>query len=143
MSSSDDEELNELNNTLRRLKIDVRNTERQIADINRRKELERVNNNNANPHKTQDKYGKVFHIGDVVEFLTKGAYTTTHGIVIRITQYRVTALDNRDNRIVRAPHNLKIIRRIPQENFKDAGRRTSDTGNNGRRRGKRDKQQQH
>lgn len=55
--------------------------------------------------------GTQIYIGDQVKFLTKGKYKSKKGIVYKISdnKTRVTARDENNFSITRAPNNLKII----------------------------------
>ena len=58
-----------------------------------------------------DKNNRLIHIGDVISFLTPGRYTSTKGTVYRVVRsgMTVTARDDRNNAITRAPRNVRII----------------------------------
>ena len=53
----------------------------------------------------------IIRINDRLFFLTKGKYTSTEGIVYKISErgYRDTARDSNGNSISRAPRNLRVI----------------------------------
>ena len=50
-------------------------------------------------------------IGDTVQFVSRGLYNTTSGIVYKFSASgnRVTSRDSRGRLISRAPHNLRVI----------------------------------
>ena len=51
----------------------------------------------------------IIEVGDRVEFLTSGKYSSTEGIVKTIGKTFVFAIDSDKRSIARAPHNLKIV----------------------------------
>ena len=55
--------------------------------------------------------GREILIGDRVEFVTRGAYSSTSGIVYKVTPSgtRVMVRDHLRRPISRAPHNLRIL----------------------------------
>ena len=58
-----------------------------------------------------DRDGRLIHIGDVVTILTPGRYKSAKGTVYSVARSgtTVTARDDRNNAITRAPRNVRII----------------------------------
>ena len=100
-----DQRIEQLTKLYRQLVID---TEDIAQRLQRLKENKRRLESNEPP--VVDKYGTEIEIGSEVRFLTKGSYRSTKGVVTKISKKRVTSKDNRNNLIVRAPHNLQVTR---------------------------------
>ena len=58
-----------------------------------------------------DSQGKEIHVGDTVNFLSKGNFTSKTGEVYKISGNlrRVTSRDKENRSISRAPNNLKVV----------------------------------
>ena len=57
----------------------------------------------------KDRDGAVLNIGDKVTFLTPTKFKSTEGRISQFNSQRVTVLDSRKVKIVKAPHNLRVI----------------------------------
>ena len=77
--------------------------ERQLSE-----KLKKVNPRSTGAY---DCDGTQIYFGDVVEFQTKGKYKSSRGIVYKVSsnKLRVTARDEKNFSISRAPKNLKIV----------------------------------
>ena len=114
--------IEDLQEELRRLRITANNIERILQtarDQNRQEEGENLRVNPADrrgqeyPHnhpRIFDSEGTEILIGDTVTFLTRGLFTSTSGVVYKVshTGTRVTSRDAFRRAISRAPHNLRV-----------------------------------
>ena len=112
----ENQDLSELRQELERLRITANNIERIINDT----QVESVvqTNQDRRPRGYRhshpamyDSEGIEILIGDHVQFVTRGLFTSTRGVVYKISPSgnRVTARDNLRRSISRAPHNLRVI----------------------------------
>ena len=112
----ENQELAELREDLERLRIAANNIERIINNA-QEETVVQVNQDRRPPgyrHNHPAVYnneGTEILIGDQVQFVTRGLFTSTRGVVYKISpsSNRVTARDNLRRSISRAPHNLKVI----------------------------------
>ena len=116
--------IEDLQEELLRLQITANNIERILQttrDHNRQEEGENLRVNPADrrgqdyPHnhpRVLDSEGTEIFIGDTVTFLTRGLFTSTSGVVYKVSQSgnRVTSRDSFRRAISRAPHNLSVQR---------------------------------
>ena len=110
------QELTELREELERLRIAAYNIERIINSAQQEATLQinqdrRFHSYRHNHPIVYDNEGTEILIGDQVQFVTRGLFTSTRGVVYKISASgnRVTARDNLRRSISRAPHNLKVI----------------------------------
>lgn len=101
--------INELDNQLKALKI----VEETL--LSQRRQLI-INHNQTTKSKTKqnkgkicDKRGEEIHIGDKVDFNTKGKYHSVSGTVVRFTKHFVVSKDHNGNEIRRKPYNLLVL----------------------------------
>ena len=115
---TDNINVEELREELNWLRLATENIERIIERRNeeeRETETEQENRRGDNyPHNhpiVRDINGTEIIIGDRVEFVTRGLFNTTSGIVYKISASgtRVTSRDTLRRSVSRAPHNLRII----------------------------------
>ena len=116
--------IEDLQEELRRLRITANNIEwilQTARDQNRQEEGENIRVNPAdrrgqdyqhNHPRIFDSEGTEILIGDTVTFLTRGLFTSTSGIVYKVSQSgnRVISRDSFRRAISRAPHNLRVHR---------------------------------
>ena len=107
--------IRELREELDRLRLAANNIERLLNIVEQNIEAEPINRRPATYPFThpvvRDIDGREILIGDRVEFVTRGAYSSTSGTVYKVTPSgtRVTVRDHLRRPISRAPHNLRII----------------------------------
>ena len=108
-----------LQQELNRLRLAADNIERIINTAQRQEEQDipeaernrRPTNYRHNHPVVRDRDGIEILIGDQVEFLTRGNYSSTRGVVYKIAGNgsRVTARDQSRQPISRAPRNIRVI----------------------------------
>ena len=112
----ENQELTELREELERLRIAANNIEQIINSAQEETTLQinrdrRPRGYRHNHPIVYDNEGTEILIGDQVQFVTRGLFTSTRGVVYKIlaSGNRVTARDNLRRSISRALHNLKVI----------------------------------
>ena len=119
------QEIEDIRRELNRLRIIASNLERILDNVEAEPEPEpqRQELESRRPpqyiHRHQvvrDIDGVEILIGDTVQFVTRGLYNTTTGIVYKFSASgsRVTARDPRGRPISRAPHNLRVVLNLQQ-----------------------------
>ena len=111
--------IEDLRSELARLSIASKNIERAIRELENQDQQQQQRRQDEIQDKVpqslrngaKDRDGTPIRIGDRVRFLTKGAYSSTEGIVNRFSRnfVRVFALDSDGFEIPRAPKNVRVI----------------------------------
>ena len=111
--------LEDLRQQLEKLEIiasNIRTSIDNLADEERRRSTEAatdraVNALNNRPLRVIDRNECIIEIGSRVEFLTRGKYSSSNGVVTRFSRNgeRVFSKDSEGHEIVRAPHNLRVL----------------------------------
>ena len=111
-----DDQLNSLTNTLQRLNIQERRIRRESSEI--RQQIQRIQQQRARRASAflqvvrRDRQGDTLDIGDYVNFLTRGRFSTRGGTITGISNRRfVTAQDSTGRLINREPANVEIVRK--------------------------------
>jgi uncharacterized protein YhaN len=116
-TASIDQEIEQLTEELREIRIRERETQELIEELKeeRRRSIQEdePKNKKKNIELAQDREGTTIEEGDEVLFLTEGKYISTGGTVTKISRRskRVTSRDSRGNLIVRAQRNVKVIKK--------------------------------
>ena len=112
------QEIEDIRRELNRLRIIASNLEHILENVEAKPEPQRQElESRRSPqyiHRhlvVRDIDGVEILIGDTVQFVTRGLYNTTSGIVYKFSASgnRVTARDSRGRPISRAPHNLRVV----------------------------------
>ena len=109
-------DIKEVRRELNRLRIITNNLERILDNVENEPKPQREETRRP-PHYVhqylivRDINGVEIFIGDTVNFVSRGLYNTTSGIVYRFSALgsRVIARDSRIRPISRAPHNLRVV----------------------------------
>ena len=114
-----DTDIEQLRQELNRLRLEADNIERLLtaAQVQREVHNQPEEEDRRPPiyrhtHPVvRDREGVEILIGDQVEFITRGLFTSTRGVVYKIVDSgsRVTARDQFRRSISRAPHNVRVI----------------------------------
>ena len=102
---------------LNRLRLAADNIERLINAAQEERDIEEINRNKRprnyrhTHHIVYDSEGVEILIGDKVQFITRGLFTSTRGVIYKISGggNRVTARDHLRKPISRAPHNVRVV----------------------------------
>ena len=114
--------INKLQEELQRLRIAADNIERLLQTAKREQDQDRGENLRVNPTDRRalnyphnhlrifDNIGTEMLIGDTVLFLTRGSFSSTGGVVYKISRSgnRVTSRDNLGRSISRSPQNIQV-----------------------------------
>ena len=112
------QEIEDIRAELNRLRIIASNLERILENVEAEPEPQREEaESRRSPQYThqhpvvRDIDGVEILIGDTVQFVSRGLYNTTSGIVYKFSASgsRVTSRDARGRPISRAPHNLRVV----------------------------------
>ena len=111
-----DDQLNSLTDTLQRLNIQERRIRRESSEI--RQQIQRIQQQRARRASAflqvvrRDRHGDTLDIGDYVNFLTRGRFSTRGGTITGKSNRRfVTAQDSTGRLINREPANVEIVRK--------------------------------
>ena len=112
------QEIEDIRRELNQLRIITSNLERILENVEAEAEPQRQERDTRRPphyaHQhpvVRDIDGIEILIGDTVQFISRGLYNTTSGVVYKFSPSgtRVTSRDSRGRSISRAPHNLRVI----------------------------------
>lgn len=122
------QELRNLKIAVGRIETSIRSIETRtkepnsVAQRHRNTRTTKRPNSVANKHQNtlrdkhtivRDRDGSTIQVGDRVEFLTTGKYTSKTGSVTKISAngQRVISVDSKSNIIPRAPYNVRVLKR--------------------------------
>ena len=116
------QEIEDIRRELNRLRIIASNLERILENVEAEPELEPEPQRQEVESRRSPQYvhrhpvvrdidGVEILIGDIVQFVSRGLYNTTSGIVYKFSASgsKVATRDSRGRPISRAPHNLRVV----------------------------------
>jgi uncharacterized Zn ribbon protein len=108
-NNSNTSKIDEVTQKLEELDIHIEQAIRVRRQLLKQRNETQNNNNNVARRELRDRDGNVIQIGDTVQFLTKGRYKSTQGVVTSVSsKLRITARDASGNLINRNSHNVII-----------------------------------